>query len=368
MNTARYLPRAVLLLAIAVALLAGLGSGLARLGWQMDSLSSNWIMLHGPLMICGFLGTLLCLERAVALASRYRWSIAVPVVNALGAVTLLLLHDVRLARLLLTLGSLGLVSLFGLMLRLHPTRDIVIMALGAVCWLIGNSLWLAGQPVFQVVHLWTAFLILTIVGERLELSRVRRLTRTSEYLLTLTVAVYLAGVLLTIVNLDAGIRVLGVGAVLMAGWLLRYDIARRTILQSGLPRYIAACLLAGYIWLSFGGLIAIWKGAVYAGPDYAVILHAFLLGFVFSMIFGHMPIILPALSGLRLNYTPVFYAPLLLLHVALVYRMYGNLALNITARQQGGLLNAIAILLFFAMAVVTVLRSNVGQAQELSSQ
>src|SRR5690606_31475389 len=199
-----------------------------------------------------------------------------------GAVTLLLLHDVRLARLLLTLGSLGLVSLFGLMLRLHPTRDIVIMALGAVCWLIGNSLWLAGQPVFQVVHLWTAFLILTIVGERLELSRVRRLTRTSEYLLTLTVAVYLAGVLLTIVNLDAGIRVLGVGAVLMAGWLLRYDIARRTILQSGLPRYIAACLLAGYIWLSFGGLIAIWKGAVYAGPDYAVILHAFLLGFVFS--------------------------------------------------------------------------------------
>src|SRR5690606_39838566 len=187
MNTARYLPRAVLLLAIAVALLAGLGSGLARLGWQMDSLSSNWIMLHGPLMICGFLGTLLCLERAVALASRYRWSIAVPVVNALGAVTLLLLHDVRLARLLLTLGSLGLVSLFGLMLRLHPTRDIVIMALGAVCWLIGNSLWLAGEPVFQVVHLWTAFLILTIVGERLELSRVRRLTRTSEYLLTLTV-------------------------------------------------------------------------------------------------------------------------------------------------------------------------------------
>jgi hypothetical protein len=367
-NPVKMLPRAVLLLTIAAALLAGLGSGLARLGWQMDSFSSNWIMLHGPLMISGFLGTLICLERAVALASRYRWSIAVPVINALGAVTLLLLRDAELARLLLTLGSLGLVGLFGFMLRLHPSRDMLIMALGAVCWLIGNGLWLAGQPVFQVVHLWTAFLILTIVGERLELSRVRHLTRASEYLLTLTVAVYLAGVLLTIVNLDTGIRVLGVGAVLVAGWLLRYDIARRTILQSGLPRYIAACLLAGYIWLGFGGLIAIWKGAVYAGPDYAVILHAFLLGFVFSMIFGHMPIILPALTGLRLNYTPVFYAPLLLLHVTLVYRMYGNLALNFTVRQQGGLLNVVAILLFLAMTVVTVFRSNVGQAWGHSSE
>jgi hypothetical protein len=41
----------------------------------------------------------------------------------------------------------------------------------------------AGQPIYLTVHWWTAFLILTIVGERLELSRIRRLTRTSEYLL-----------------------------------------------------------------------------------------------------------------------------------------------------------------------------------------
>lgn len=222
-------------------------------------------------------------------------------------------------------------------------------------------MWLNGEPVYQVVHLWTAFLILTIVGERLELSRVRRLTRISEYLLVLTSAVYLAGVLLTIFNLGTGIRLLGIGAVLMAGWLLRYDIARRTILQNGLPRYIAACLLIGYVWLGFGGAVAIWKGAVYAGPDYAVILHAFLLGFVFSMIFGHMPIILPALTGLRLNYHPAFYAHLILLHTALIYRMYGNLALDFTARRHGGLINAVAILLFLAVTVLTLIRSNLGE-------
>lgn len=358
MNRRKMLPRALMLFAVLLALLGGLGSGLARLGWQMDSLSQNWILIHGPLMISGFMGTLLCLERAIALESRYRWSIIVPAVNALGAILLLCLPDVPIGRFLLMLGSLGLVSLFALMLRLHPSRDVWIMAAGAFCWFIGNSLWLLDYPVYQVVHLWVAFLILTIVGERLELSRVRRLTATSEKLLVLAVATYVMGVMLTIINLEAGVRLLGLGALLMSGWLLRYDIARLTIMQKGLPRYIASCLLTGYIWLGFGGLMAIWKGAIYAGPDYALILHSFLLGFVFSMIFGHMPIILPALTGLQVNYKPIFYGHLILLHTALVYRMVGNLTGNFTARQQGGLLNAIAILLFLTVTIFVTVRSN----------
>ncbi|MBL8164033.1 MAG: hypothetical protein JNJ61_18740 [Anaerolineae bacterium] len=312
-------------------------------------------------MISGFLGTLICLERSVALASRYRWSLVVPAVNALGAGLLLVMRDAPAAKLLLTMGSLGLLVLFGFMLRLHPSRDVVIMAVGTLCWLIGNALWFAGQPIYQVVHLWTAFLILTIVGERLELSRVRRLTRTSKNLLTLAVGVYLAGGVLTILDLSTGVRVLGVGAVLMAGWLLCYDIARRTIYQSGLPRYVAACLLAGYVWLGFGGLLALWHGAIYAGPDYAAVLHAFLLGFMFSMIFGHAPIIIPALTNLQLKYSPIFYGHLVLLHITLIYRMYGNLLGDFLAQQQGGLWNVIALLLFMAVMALTVLRSNIGQ-------
>lgn len=361
MKPVRFIPRVLLLLTVAIALLGGLGSGLARLGWQMDSLSQNWILVHGPLMICGFLGTLICLERAVALASRYRWSMVVPVINAAGAAALLLSRDAVVARLLLTAGSLGLLILFMLMLRLHPSRDMVIMASGTGCWVIGNSLWLARQPVYQVVHLWTAFLILTIVGERLELSRVRRLTPSSEYRLMLTVTIYLAGILLTIFNLDWGIRLLGFGAVLIAVWLLHYDIARRTIHQEGLARYIAACLLIGYVWLGVGGVIGIWKGALYAGPDYAAMLHAFLLGFVFSMIFGHAPIILPAITCLRLNYSPLFYGHLILLHAALIYRTYGSLTLDFTAQRWGGLLNVVAILLFMTVTVGSILRSNITQ-------
>ena len=201
------------------------------------------------------------------------------------------------------------------------------------------------------------------MGERLELSRVRQLTPAIENALTLAVAFYLGGVFLTVVSLEAGIRLLGFGALLMAIWLLRYDIARRTIHREGLARYIAACLLVGYGWLGVGGIIGLWKGALYAGPDYAALLHVFLLGFVFSMIFGHAPIILPAVAGLRLDYHPIFYGHLVLLHSTLLYRLYGYLTLNFTVQQWGGLFNVIAVLLFLAVTMFAVILSNHRQAQ-----
>lgn len=348
----------IIVLIAFVALIGGMGAGLARLGWRMDTMSSNWLLIHGSLMISGFLGTLICTERAVAIASRYPLSMLVPIINAVGTVTLLLMPHAIAAMILLTAGSMGLLVLFSMMLRLHPSKDMVVMALGAFCWVLGNVLWLGGHPVYEVVHLWAAFLVLTIVGERLELSRVRRLTPRAEQLFIIAVSSYLGGAFLTIFNLDWGMRVLGIGAVLLAAWLLRYDIARRTILQNGLPRYIAACLLTGYIWLGFAGLMALWKGAVYAGFDYSLILHAFLLGFVFSMIFGHMPIILPALTGLKLEYSPLFYGHLMLLHITLVIRSTGNLIQSVSIGQWGGLFNVLTVLLFIGVTMFTLLRSN----------
>jgi hypothetical protein len=358
MKDMQLFPRVLIALICVFTLLGGLGAGLARLGWQMDAISRNLVQIHGPLMICGFLGTLISLERAVGTTTFYRWSMIVPIINAAGTLALLLLGDAIPAKLLLTGGSLGLLALYGFLLALHPLRYMVIMTSGAICLLLGNLLWVAGQPIFQVVHLWTAFLLLTIVGERLELTRVRQLTPTIEFSLILAVALYLTGTLITIVNLAMGTRVLGGGALLMAVWLLRYDIARRTIRGSGLTRYIAACLLIGYVWLAVGGAIALWKGALYAGPDYSSMLHAFLLGFVFSMIFGHAPIILPALTGLRLDYRPIFYLPLLLLHSTLIYRIYGQMALDFEAIQWGGLLNVASILLFLTTMLYALLRSN----------
>jgi hypothetical protein len=54
----------------ALALLAGLWAGLLRLGWQLPPLLLQLPAQHGPLMVSGFLGTLISLERAVATLGR----------------------------------------------------------------------------------------------------------------------------------------------------------------------------------------------------------------------------------------------------------------------------------------------------------
>ncbi|MBF6612481.1 MAG: hypothetical protein IVW55_05070 [Chloroflexi bacterium] len=89
-------------------------------------------------------------------------------------------------------------------------------------------------------------------------------------------------------------------------WLLR---------QKGVTRFIAASLLAGYAWLMLAGALGLLFGGVAAGPRYDALLHSIFLGFAFSMIFPHAPVILPAVTGLALPFRSAFYP-----HVALPQR------------------------------------------------
>ena len=141
--------------------------------------------------------------------------------------------------------------------------------------------------------------------------------------------------------------------ILLGLWLLRFDIARRTIKQSGLTRFIAVCLLSGYVWLVVSGLIALIYGAVSAGPVYDAMLHAIFLGFVFAMIFGHAPIIFPAVLGLEIDYQSYFYIPLILLHLSLIARICGELLGSGTVRLWGGLFNVIAVILYLGLIAPT---------------
>ena len=85
-----------------LALLFAMWAGLLRMGWLLPDFSTLSIA-HGPLMISGFLGVLIPLERAVAI--RQKWMFAVPLVAGLGWVSLL--FSPFIGALLLTLGSLG---------------------------------------------------------------------------------------------------------------------------------------------------------------------------------------------------------------------------------------------------------------------
>jgi hypothetical protein len=257
----------------------------------------------------------------------------------------------------MTLGSLGLVSIFAVIMRRQCALATVTMALGALLWLVGNSCWLAGWPVAQVVPWWSGFLVLTIAGERLELSRMLRLSVLHHALFVLAVCVFLAGLLLLALGLAYGGCAIGVGMLGLAWWLLQYDIARRTVRQAGLTRFIAVCLLSGYVWLGVGGALT-WRFAgVLAGPYYDAMLHTVFVGFVFAMIFAHAPVILPAiLSRTTSPYQSALYVPLLLLHISLLLRVVADLQGWGAGRQWGGLLNALAVLLFLLTLAWGLLR------------
>jgi len=159
-----------------------------------------------------------------------------------------------------------------------------------------------------------------------------------------------AGLVVSLAWPAAGIRLAGLGL-----WLLRFDLARRTVRQTGLTRFIALCLLPGYAWLVFAGGLWVLEAARFGGgPWYDAMLHSVLVGFVISMVFGHAPLILPAVTGGALPYHPRFYLHLALLHIGLALRVLGDLALWPAARQWGGLLNVVAILIFLASSAAAV--------------
>lgn len=358
---ARYRQRAPLMILAALGLLAGLWAGLIRLGWQLPPLLLRLPAQHGPLMVSGFLGTLISLERAVALSQNQgggrRIYYLSPLLAGLGALALFFVLPTAVPRGLSTLGALGLVLIFGVIYSLQPTTDHAVMGVGALLWLVGNGLWLAGRPIFRVVPWWAGFLILTIAGERLELGRVLPHKRITRHAFLAVTAVFLAGLLLSLVAFDSGVRLAGLGLIALGVWLLRYDIARRTMRQKGLTRFIAACLLPGYVWLMVGGLFWLGYGGQYvAGPVYDALLHTLFLGFVFSMIFGHAPVIVPAVLGVQVPYTPIFYLHLGLLHLSLLLRVGGDWLLWLPLRRWGGLLNEVAVLLFLLVTAVAVRR------------
>jgi hypothetical protein len=328
-----------------ISLLTGLWAGIARMGWFLPVPNSQFVILHGPLMVMGFLGTLIGLERAVAL--KRWWAYAVPICAGLGSITALIALPVQVSASLAALASLFLIAVFITLYRQYPSEHFIIMALSALAWLIGNALWFAGAAVFLFVPWWMGYLVLMIAGERLELSRLRQPPALIRRVFHGCIALVVIGLACSFFDFSTAIRISGFGFLGLAAWLLRYDLAWQSARQPGLPRFMAASLIAGYVWLAMGGILWVVLAQYFsAGPGYDAMLHAIFLGFVFSMIFAHAPIILPTITGLALPFQNIFYLHAALLHLSLILRIAGDLSLSLWLQRWGGLLNAAAILLF----------------------
>jgi hypothetical protein len=232
------------------------------------------------------------------------------------------------------------------------------MGLGALAWSAAAVAWLLGADVSRFAPLLAGFLVLTIVGERMELTRAVRLSARARRLLMIAVAVFCVGLVVSLPAEMTGVRIAGVGLLGQAVWLARYDVARRTVRMGGVTRFMACALLAGYVWLAVAGVLWTAYASMVDGPAYDASLHAVFLGFVMSMVFAHAPVIVPAVLRVALPFRPGFYAHLALLHASLALRLLGgDLAGNLTAWQWGGVLNETAILLFLAVTAYAVLHA-----------
>lgn len=345
--------RLVFLLPAGLAMLAGLDAALLLLGLPAPLTTDRLPDVHGMLLVLGFVGTVIALERAVALRSRVGF--AAPALLGVGALVLLSPAPLRVGQLLLVAGCAALIGVYVPLFRRSHDDSIMIQALGAVLALGGALLWTAGVPMPDVLPWLTGFIVATIVGERLELARVVRLApRTVNQLLALIVSL-LASITATLLWPGPGYALLGATILALVAWLTVHDVARRTIRSTGLPRFMAGCLLAGYAWLAVAGGVWLLHGRTSEGFAYDAVIHSLFLGFTLSMIFAHAPVILPAVLRVRLPYHPVMIVPAALLHGSLALRiLVGDARQTEWARQVGGVLNITALLLFVVVTVTSI--------------
>jgi hypothetical protein len=273
----------------------------------------------------------------------------------------LLLGQPQAAAALATAGALllAVVSL-GFVAR-QPEMHTMTVAGGAAALAAGDFAWLASERPAVAVPAWIAFFTLTIAGERLELTRF--LPRSTFALRTFAVLALATGAGAVVAVDPRGARALGAALVLVAAWLARYDLARRTVHDRGLARYTAVCLLAGYVWLAVAGLVIAATGLAPGTRGYDAALHALFLGFVFSMVFGHAPIIFPAVLRIEVPYGPAYYAPLVLLHAGVALRLAGDVLASTAVLQAGAIGNAVAIAAFIVTAVASVARARRAKAR-----
>ncbi len=337
--------RAAFLFGVALLLVTGIIGGLLRAGVAVPlPRNSAWpgqaVLAHAFLMTCGFLGTAIGIERAVAIKDRFAF--AAPGASALAGLAMLAGLP-SLAAWLAVAAAVAFIAVNVVVVERQRAPHTILLLTGAAAWLVGNLLQVLGTHSAAVIPWWFAFLILTIAAERLEMTRLMRRRRgAAETLYVCLGALLLSSATFALSPVWGGIAY-GASLLGLAGWMIVFDIARRTITAHGLTRYMAICLLLGYGWLAVTG--AGWVATSFGLPLRDVALHALGLGFIFSMMLAHAPVILPAVTRVKLHFGRFFYVPLAVLHVSLVVRLgFGQVDVDMLRLGAEG--NALAIGLF----------------------
>ncbi len=331
-----------------ISLLFGLWTGLNRIGWNMGVFPVN--MHHGAIMVGGFLGTLISLEKIIPLKKKVLFLI--PALSA-SAIPFFLLNVPWVSFLALMLAAAGLFIVFIFYFIREKNLVYFLMMAGSLCWLTGNTLLLTRNFYPLAFPWWVGFTLLVITAERVELMKFLPVGNGLKVLLVSLLALYIAGILFSFHG--PGYKISGVSLIAISLWLMRYDMVGISIKKEGLAKFVGTSLLAGYIAMLLTGVffIVLHNQAI----SYDVVVHTFFLGFVFSMIFAHGPIILPGVLGISAKpYHRILYLWLFLLHLSWIMRITSDILLDFELRKVSALITAFTIPAYFVtIATLTII-------------
>jgi hypothetical protein len=332
-----------------LSLLIGMYVGLIRIGWQLPVWNGMPISHHGVIMVGSFLGSLICLERVVTLKSRL--PILVPIVM-LASMPIMLLQFSFFAYQMLILGSLGYVIISAKIAYQYKFASDYVILLGAIFQLIANLILYKTNSYPMAFSGWMLFLLFTIVGERLNLTRFLPVTKWDR----IELYVWLGLLVISSALYHSGLAILvGISQIGTAQWLLRNDIALINSKKEGQFKFLGFSLIGAYFWLFLSGLISLQKHGNYFLYD--ALLHAFFVGFVLSMIMAHAPIIFPSILKINVKpYHPIFFVWLGGLHISLLMRIVGDFIQNNWLRKMGGLFNGLSFLVFLISMVYFIIQ------------
>lgn len=330
-------------------LIIGILGGWMRLGWipvNLPAAASN----HGLLMTGGFLGSLIALERSMVM--KHRLWLLVPFISGFSVI-LFLSGNVQGGMYALVFAAAGLSLVLYLQAAKHKIDNQWILFLGGLLWLIGNILVLKTGLIAAATPWWIGFILFTICGERLEMTKFLPHPKWAKPLFYALMALFLIGINISFHG--PGRLGMGIASIGMALWLMKFDMAKISMRKSGQHKYIGTGLMVGYFWFLFFGIILCF--IPHHANFYDLFLHSFFLGFAFSMIWAHAPIILPAVLNVKAElYHPILWIGWWLFQLSLAVRIISTFTGSQPFRFWSAIINGWTILMIFVTMAVLIWR------------
>lgn len=317
---------------VPIFLILGLFMGLSRFGLINFPLSFH----HGVLMLNGFAGGVITVERL--LSNRKDQWFLVGLILLISGLTLYIAGFEY--GLLLVAGNIAILFVKEtLILNENKIHNSVYQLVGLLSWFIGNLKFYQNGFYPAVVPFWIVFILMLIVGTRLS-----KMGKEDVISMVLSLTIFFS---FWLGFHGYGQSIYGVGLSLLSVRLGYLEVRNRS-------KHLLGLMIA-YGWLLISGISSLFSDYILYSYDLA--LHAFFLGFFFSMIFLNAPdALLKKLDLDQLKTYPNFWV--LFLSSGLIVRLImGDLLQMQTARNMGSILNLLTIIIYIVSLLIQAIRN-----------